>query len=67
MLFLSFGGEVSRMVEGLLPFMAVCLQVQTKLAQQPQSLGSVTERPPALKSRRPTTPGLLVGTTTTTD
>jgi hypothetical protein len=55
------------MVEGALPFMAVCLQVQTKLAQQPQGLGVVTQRPPAIKTRRPTTPILLVGTTTTTD
>jgi hypothetical protein len=41
------------MVEGVVPFMAVCLQVQTKLAQQPQSLGSVTERPAGVKIETP--------------
>jgi hypothetical protein len=55
------------MVEGVVPFMAVCLQVQTKLAQQPHRLGVVTERRPVLKTRRPTTPSLLVGTATTID
>ena len=54
------------MVEGAVPFMAVCLQVQTKLEQQPHSLGSVTVGGPALKTRQAMMRSLLVATTTTT-